>query len=74
MHLWVEQKIQNFCKVPLFQNFYARRRIMMILNLSESLAKPLVMAKQNMAYLSRLNNTHICYTPMFIEHWLNIGV
>ena len=28
---------------------------MMILNLSESLAKPLVMAKLNMAYLSSLN-------------------
>ena len=30
--------------------------VMMILNLSESLAKPLVMAKMNMAYLSSLKN------------------
>ena len=30
--------------------------VMMILNLSESLAKPLVMAKLNMAYLSSLKN------------------
>ena len=36
-------------------NFCARRSVMMILNLSESLAKPLVMAKLNMAYLSSLN-------------------
>ena len=34
----------------------ARRSVMMILNLSESLAKPLVMAKLNMAYLSSLKN------------------
>ena len=34
----------------------ARRRVMMILNLSESLAKPLVMGKLNMAYLSSLKN------------------
>ena len=33
-----------------------RRSVMMILNLSESLAKPLVMAKLNMAYLSSLKN------------------
>ena len=31
-------------------------KTMMILNLSESLAKPLVMAKLNMAYLSSLKN------------------
>ena len=36
--------------------FCARRSVMMILNLSESLAKPLVMAKVNMAYLSSLKN------------------
>ena len=36
--------------------FCARRSVMMILNLSESLAKPLVMAKLNMAYLSSLKN------------------
>ena len=33
---------------------------MMILNLSESLAKPLVMAKLNMAYLSSLNKRANC--------------
>ena len=37
-------------------NLQARRSVMMILNLSESLAKPLVMAKLNMAYLSSLKN------------------
>ena len=33
-----------------------KRSVMMILNLSESLAKPLVMAKLNMEYLSSLTN------------------
>ena len=37
-------------------SFCARRSVMMILNLSKSLAKPLVMAKLNMAYLSSLKN------------------
>ena len=37
-------------------NFCARRSVMMILNLSKSFAKPLVMAKRNMAYLSSLKN------------------
>ena len=36
--------------------FCARRSVMMILKLSESFAKPLVMAKLNMAYLSSLKN------------------
>ena len=36
--------------------FGARRRVMIISNLSESLAKPLVMAKLNMVYLSSLKN------------------
>ena len=36
---------------------------MMILNLSESLAKPLVMAKLNMAYLSSLKNQQNCCRP-----------
>ena len=40
---------------PVSPNFCARRSVIMILNLSESLAKPLVMAKLNMAYLSSLN-------------------
>ena len=37
--------------------------VMMILNLSESLAKPLVMAKLNMAYLSSLKNEQNCCRP-----------
>ena len=39
-----------------FPFFRARRSVMMILNSSGSLAKPLVMAKLNMAYLSSLKN------------------
>ena len=38
---------------PISPNFFARRSVMMILNLSESLAKPLVMAKLNMAKPSK---------------------
>ena len=39
---------------------------MMILNLSESLAKPIVMAKLNMAYLSILKNQR--YDDFFLEN------
>ena len=46
----------KFLYGPVSPNFCARRSVMMILNLSESLAKPLVMAKLNMAYLSSLKN------------------
>ena len=46
----------KFFYTPVSPNFCARRSVMMILNLSESLAKPLVMAKLNMAYLSSLKN------------------
>ena len=46
----------DFLYGPVSRNFCARRSVMMILNLSESLAKPLVMAKLNMAYLSSLKN------------------
>ena len=45
----------KFLYGPVSPNFCARRSVMMILNLSESLAKPLVVAKLNMAYLSSLN-------------------
>ena len=45
----------KFLYGPVSPNFCARRSVMMILNLSESLAKPLVMAELNMAYLSSLN-------------------
>ena len=51
----VNQKTK-FLYGPVFSNFCARRSVMMILNLSESLATPLVMAKLNMAYLSSLKN------------------
>ena len=45
-------------------NFCARRRVVMISNLSESLAKPLVMAKLNMANLSSLKNQQNCCRPI----------
>ena len=48
----VNQKTK-FLYGPVSSNFCARRSVMMILNLSESLAKP---AKLNMAYLSSLRN------------------
>ena len=46
--------------------FCARRSVMMILNLSESLAKPFVMAKLNMAYLSSLKTSKMLssYLPV----------
>ena len=47
-------KKSKFLYSPVSPNFCARRSVMMILNLSESLAKPLVMAKLNMTYLSSL--------------------
>ena len=39
---------------------FQKTSVMMILNLSESLAKPLVMAKLNMAYLSSLKTQQNC--------------
>ena len=45
-----------------------RHSVMMILNLSESLAKPLVMAKLNMAYLSSLKNQQNCCHPHCPRH------
>ena len=48
-------RLPKFLYGPVSPNFCARRSVMMIINLSESLAKPLVMAKLNMAYLSSLN-------------------
>ena len=41
---------------PVYPKCCARRSVMIIFNLSESLAKPLVMAKLNMAYSSSLKN------------------
>ena len=55
-------------------NFCARRSVMMILNLSESLAKPLVMAKLNMAYLSSLKNQQNCCRPTCRCHHLGYSV
>ena len=46
----------KFFYTPVSPNFRARRSVIMILNLSESLAKPHVLAKLNMAYLSSLKN------------------
>ena len=54
--------------------FCARRSVMMILNLSESLAKPLVMAKLNMAYLSSLKNQQNCCRPTCRCHHLGYSV
>ena len=51
-----------------------RRSVMMILNLSESLAKPLVMAKLNMAYLSSLKNQQNCCRPTCRCHHLGYSV
>ena len=47
---------------------------MMILNLSESLAKPLVMAKLNLAYLSSLKNQQNCCRPTCRCHHLGYSV
>ena len=48
--------------------------VMMILNLSETLAKPLVMAKLNMAYLSSLKNQQNCCRPTCRCHHLGYSV
>ena len=47
---------------------------MMILNLSKTLAKPLVMAKLNMAYLSSLKNQQNCCRPTCRCHHLGYSV
>ena len=49
-------KKMKFFYTPVSPNFCTRRSVMIISNLSESLAKPLVMTKLNMAYLSSLKN------------------
>ena len=56
----VNQKTK-FLYGPVSSNFCARRSVMMILNLSESLAKPLVMAKLNMAYLLVMAKLNMAY-------------
>ena len=64
-------KLSNGLVIPFF---CARRSVMMILNLSESLAKPLVMAKLNMAYLSSLKNQQNCCRPACQCHHLGYSV
>ena len=54
--------------------YCARRSVMMILNFSESFAKPLVMAKLNMAYLSSLKNQQNCCRPTCRCHHLGYSV
>ena len=54
--------------------FCARRSVVMILNSSESLAKPLVMAKLNMTYLSSLKNQQNCCRPTCRCHHLGYSV
>ena len=63
----------KFLQGPVSPNFCARRSVMMILNLSESLAKPLVMAKLNMAYLSSLKNQQNCCRPSSVCHHLCVS-
>ena len=67
-------KKSKFLYGPVSPNFCARRSVMMILNLSESLAKPLVMAKLNMAYLSSLKNQQNCCRPTCRCHHLGYSV
>ena len=73
MQKWVKQKIEIFIGSRI-SKFCARRSVMMILNLSESLAKPLVMAKLNMAYLSSLKNQQNCCHPHCRCHHLGYFV
>ena len=63
-------KNRNFYRVPYLQIFAPGAAFMMILNLSESLAKPLVMAKLNMAHLSSLKNEQNCCRPTCRCHHL----
>ena len=67
-------KNRVFLQGPVSPNFCARRSVMMILNLSETLAKPLVMAKLNMAYLSSLKNQQNCCRPTCRCHHLGYSV
>ena len=59
---------------PVSLNFCARRRVMVILNSSESLAKQLVMAKLNMAYLKGLKTQQNCCRPTCRCHHLGYPV
>ena len=67
-------KVDKFLYGPGSPNFCARRSVMMILNLSKSLAKPLVMAKLNMAYLSSLKTEQNCCCPHCRCHHLGYSV
>ena len=55
-------------------SFSALRSVMIISNLSKSLAKPLVMAKLNIAYLSRLIKQQNCCLPTCRCHHLEYSV
>ena len=68
------KKKSKFSQGPVSPNFCARRSVMMILNLSKTLAKPLVMAKLNMAYLSSLKNQQNCCRPTCRCHHLGYSV
>ena len=70
----VQGPVPPFLQGPVSPNFCARRSVMMILNLSETLAKPLVMAKLNMAYLSSLKNQQNCCRPTCRCHHLGYSV
>ena len=53
---------------------FQKTSVMMILNLSESLAMPLVMAKLNMSYLSSLKTQQNCCRPTCRCHHLGYSV
>ena len=66
----------KFFYTSVSKNFCARRSVIMILNLSESLAKPHVMAKLNMAYLSSIfvKTEQNCCCPHCRCHHLGYSV
>ena len=59
---------------PVAPSFRARRSVMVILSFSESLAKPLVLAKLNVAYLSSLKTQQNCCRPTCRYHHLGYSV
>ena len=61
-------------KVVVSPYYCARRSVMIIPNLSESLAKPLVMAKLNLAYLSSWKTELNCCCPHCRCHHLGYSV
>ena len=65
IEIFTGSRISEFC---------ARRIVMMTSNLVKTLAKPLVMAKMNMAYLSCLKNQQNCCRPTCRCHHLGYSV